>query len=159
MGLTAKDIMVEEVVCVQEDMELDALMQLFRERRLRGVPVLDGMGHLVGVVSTSDIIFRSTAFGDGETPDTDFHHHHEHEEEGVDELLKELEVEGIDYLKVRDIMSKSVISAEVDTSIAEVAELMRKHRIHRVVIVEVGKLRGLVGTMDILGAVAEGKLS
>ena len=158
MGLTAKDIMVDEVVCVQEGMELDDLMKLFRERRLRGVPVLDSLGHLVGVVSTSDIIFRSTAFGEGATPDTDFHHHH-HEEEGVEELLEELEVEGIDYLKVRDIMSKSVISAEVGASVAEVAELMRTHRIHRVVIVEDGKLCGLVGTMDILGAVAEGKLS
>ena len=29
MGLTARDIMVEEVVCVQETMELDALMKLW----------------------------------------------------------------------------------------------------------------------------------
>ena len=44
MGLTARDIMVEEVVCVQETMELDALMKLFVDRRLRGVPVLDEDG-------------------------------------------------------------------------------------------------------------------
>ena len=60
MGLTARDIMVEEVVCVQETMELDALMKLFVDRRLRGVPVLDETGHLVGVVSTTDVVFRST---------------------------------------------------------------------------------------------------
>jgi CBS domain-containing protein len=56
-------------------------------------------------------------------------------------------------------MSRSVISAEARVAVAEVAELMRTHRIHRVVIVEEGKLRGLVSTMDIIGVVAEGKLS
>ena len=81
MGLTARDIMVEEVVCVQETMELDALMKLFVDRRLRGVPVLDETGHLVGVVSTTDVVFRSTAIGDGAVPDTDFHHDH-HDEGG-----------------------------------------------------------------------------
>ena len=94
----------------------------------------------------------------GRPPDTDFHHHYD-EGEGIDELLKDLEVDEIGYLQVGDLMSRSVISAEARVAVAEVAELMRTHRIHRVVIVEEGKLRGLVSTMDIIGVVAEGKLS
>ncbi len=158
MALKACDIMVRDVVCARVDMELGELMQLFKEHSVRGFPVLDAEGNLVGVVSTSDIVFRSAAFG--ETPHLESDYHQQlHEDEDVGDLLEQLEVDEIAYLKVRDIMSNSVISATAEDSIAEVAELMRTHRIHRVLVLDAGKLSGIVSTLDILAAVAEGRLS
>lgn len=158
MALKARDIMVQDVVCVRDDMELDELMRLFKEHSVRGFPVLDTAGALVGVVSTSDIVFRSAAFG--ETPPTESDYHHQlHVEGEVGDLLEELEVDGIAYLKVRDIMSTTVISTTAEAAVAEVAELMRIYRIHRVLVLDNGRLGGIVGTLDILTAVAEGRLS
>ncbi|MFT5088424.1 MAG: DHA2 family multidrug resistance protein-like MFS transporter [Candidatus Latescibacterota bacterium] len=158
MALLARDIMVKDVVCARDDMELDKLMQLFKEYPVRGFPVLNGEGELVGVVSTSDIVFRSAAFGETPNLETDYHHQL-HDEGGAGDLLEQLEVDGIAYLKVRDIMSTAVISTVAEATVAEVAELMRTHRIHRVLVLGEGRLSGIVGTMDILKAVADERLS
>jgi len=158
MALLARDIMARDVVYARDDMELDELMQLFKEHSVRGFPVLNGDKELVGVVSTSDIIFRSAAFGETPNLETDYHHQL-HDEGGVGDLLEQLEVDGIAYLKVHDIMSTAVISAGAGAAVAEVAELMQVHRIHRVLVLEEGQLSGIVSTLDILKAVAEGQLS
>lgn len=54
-------------------------------------------------------------------------------------------------MKVRDIMTKPVISARADMLIAEVAEILSKHRISAVPIVEeAGTVIGLVSEFDLL---------
>ena len=60
---------------------------------------------------------------------------------------------------VRDIMSKAVITASSTTPIAELAEIMYSRHIHRIVIVDEGRLAGIVSTLDILKAVMEGTVS
>ena len=158
MALKARDIMVTDVVCARDDMQLDELMKLFKEHPVRGFPVLGAAGELVGVVSTSGIVFRSAAFGETPRLESDYQHHL-HDDGDMGDLLEQLEVDGIAYLKVRDIMSTDVISTTAEVSVAEVAELMRTHRIHRVLVLDDGALSGIVGTLDILAAVAEGRLS
>ena len=54
-GKTAADIMTRGVIAVDQETEVDDVRFLLVERRIRRVPVMDG-GHLVGVVSRSDIV-------------------------------------------------------------------------------------------------------
>ena len=46
--------------------------------------------------------------------------------------------------KVKDFMTSDVITTEKDTTISEIIDLMRENNIHRLPVVENGKLVGLI---------------
>ena len=156
MGRTARDIMNEDVVSARDDMTIRQLILLLKSNRITGVPVLDKAGLLVGVVSESDILLRDAAFGDVVAMDSDFHTHMAGDTSGD---LDGLDLDDFGETRIRDIMSKTVITAEWDTPIAELAAIMVTNRIHRVIILQAAALKAIVSTMDILKAVMEGKIS
>ena len=83
------------------------------ERGLSGMPVLDGDGALIGIVSEYDLIARS-----GRT--------------------------------VGEIMSRGVITATEEVSVAEIVRLMGLHGIRLVPIVRDGQLIGVVSRTDLI---------
>ncbi len=54
-GDTAADIMSKQVISVTEETDVDEVVLLFYNQRIRRVPVLSD-GHLVGIVSRSDLL-------------------------------------------------------------------------------------------------------
>ena len=54
--VAVSEIMSREVVTVAPEMDLDSLATLLIERSLSRVPVADGFGWLVGIVSKTDLI-------------------------------------------------------------------------------------------------------
>ena len=56
MSLTAHDIMNPDVVTARHDLSLHQLVLLLQTNAITGLPVLDGEGELVGVVSTRDLV-------------------------------------------------------------------------------------------------------
>lgn len=61
-------------------------------------------------------------------------------------------------LKVRDIMSREVISVTEETPVDEIALLLSERKIKRVPVVRNNKLIGIVSRADIVHAVAQGHL-
>ena len=55
-GATAADIMSKQVISVTEDTDVDEVLHLFLNQRIRRVPVLSGGQYLVGIVSRSDLV-------------------------------------------------------------------------------------------------------
>ncbi len=55
-GATAADIMSKQVISVTEDTNVDEVLHLFLNQRIRRVPVLSGGQHLVGIISRSDLV-------------------------------------------------------------------------------------------------------
>ena len=55
-GTTAADIMSKQVISVAEDTDVDEVLHLFLNQRIRRVPVISGGQHLVGIVSRSDLV-------------------------------------------------------------------------------------------------------
>ncbi|HIQ30213.1 MAG TPA: CBS domain-containing protein [Candidatus Caldiarchaeum subterraneum] len=53
-------------------------------------------------------------------------------------------------IKIKDIMSSPLITIDVDTSIAEAADLMTRKKIRRLAITEKGKIYGIVTQRDIV---------
>lgn len=51
-----RDIMTSKLIHVTPDMTVDHAMQLMSDKRIRHLPVLDGAGSLVGVVSIGDLV-------------------------------------------------------------------------------------------------------
>jgi len=152
MSLTASDIMNSDVVTAKDSMSVHQLAILLETNQISGVPVLDDGERLVGVVSASDVILTDEAFAGEPVLDSDYHS--QLSDRGGAELV-DFDTEGQQDTLVRDIMSTSVITAEISAPIARLAEIMYTHHIHRVIILDAGRLAGIVSTMDILRAVME----
>jgi len=124
MSLVASDVMVRDVVVVTESTSLKEVTRLFNDRKITGAPVVNDNNELVGVISETDIIRKSTTIG-AWSPST-----------------------------AGQIMTKPPVSVAPDTSLQRVCELMYNRRIHRVVVAAGPQIDGIITTMDILRAIA-----
>ena len=53
-----RELMTTKVLCCTEDQELDQVAARMAEARVRRVPVLNGDGRLVGILSLSDVALK-----------------------------------------------------------------------------------------------------
>ncbi len=144
--MQAKDIMRRNPVTVSEGMTVRELARVFVERRISGAPVVDREGRLRGVISQTDLVRRDREM----RPASELPAFYQPAEKVVD--ASGYQVEDPDYARVRDIMTPAVLAAEEETPIEEVARMMLRKRIHRIIITRRGRLVGIVTTMDMLRA-------
>ena len=57
---------------------------------------------------------------------------------------------------VEDIMEPNPVTVLPDTSVLEVARLLAENRIHRVLVLEKGKLLGIITSLDVIAHFASG---
>ncbi len=58
--MRVEDVMTNEVWTVQSDTRLKEAAEILTNRRISGLPVVDGENHVVGVLSEGDILFKET---------------------------------------------------------------------------------------------------
>jgi len=152
--LRARDVMQRAFVSVAPHTPILSVHRMFVELRIHGAPVLDSHGEVVGVVSTLDLLRAiRTELEPGRLPSASTYFWDE-----ATQSIGHTEVpegDALWRLIVRDAMSKSVISVAPDTSIGVVARVMFDQHVHRVLVMQHGKLLGIVSTFDLLSAVAE----
>ena len=145
--LCAADLMSRELLLIPEDMPLRDAARMLVRHRVSGAPVVDYRRVLVGVISSSDFVREMTH--PGGIPSECGH---------TDCVYSEWQVVEVDNLTteaVRHCMTGDPVTAQEDTSIADLARMMIDARIHRVIIVDADHSPcGIVTTTDILAAVA-----
>lgn len=145
---TAREMMTSEVRFAKAEWSLEELMGFLTEHAISGAPVLDGE-KTVGVVSTTDLVRNRlpTRFTLPESSEM----LSQAAAAGVaaDELSG-LRFEQDSGLTVRDIMTPLVYDVSVDTTAREIADVMVRGRIHRVVVTHRGKPVGIVSALDVL---------
>jgi CBS domain-containing protein len=124
MTLYASDVMVKDVITVTESMPLKDVARMFVEKKITGAPVVNAEGELVGVISETDIIRKTTSIG-AWSPST-----------------------------VGQIMTRPAVTVSPNETLQRVCEMMYNRRIHRVVVAEGTGIKGILTTMDILRAIA-----
>jgi CBS domain-containing protein len=142
--MKAADIMVKEVVTVGPEALVKEIAALMLERRISGLPVVDGGGRILGVVSEGDLIRRPEI----ETDRVKL---------GWLRLLVSDEARARDFVKhhgrtAREVMTQPAITVAADAPLAEIVRLMERHRVKRLPVVERGKLAGVVTRTDLLRA-------
>jgi CBS domain-containing protein len=142
MPVLARDIMTRQVVTATPSMSIDDLCEIFQTRNIKGVPVVDAAGRLMGIVTESDVVFGG--LGRGKVPFAS---------------PAEGKLPGPGPTTVGEIMTEPAISAEEETPVEKLAELMWKMRIHRLPICQKGMLTGIVSSLDICQALAEGRVT
>jgi CBS domain-containing protein len=151
--ITAADLMNPEVLTVPDDMTVRELARFLVENDITGAPVEDDAGRLVGVVSVFDI---ARLLGEDEA-DFELEESEEHapgngasDADGLDDENDDDDEDDEDLL-VEDIMTPAVWSVPEEATVPEVAALMLKEHLHRLVVVREDEPVGIISTSDLLG--------
>jgi len=147
--LTAKDIMTHDVVTVKPGTSIEELASLLVKNHISGVPVVDDVGALYGIVTENDLISQNkrlhipTVVG------------------FLDAAIYlesskrfEQEVKRLTATKVGDICTRKVVTVTEDTTIVDIATIMAERKVHLLPVIKNGKVVGIVGKRDMVKAVA-----
>jgi CBS domain-containing protein len=147
--MLVRDVMVAPVVTVGPSATVQEVAKLFLQKKISAVPVLDGKGKLVGIVSEGDLLHRVEAgterhrswwlraLVDGDTLASEYVKSHSR--------------------KVSDVMTRDVITVSPQTPLHEVAAVMEKNAVKRLPVLENGQLVGIVSRANLLQAVASAR--
>src|SRR5271169_2844551 len=119
--MKAKDIMTPQVLSVGPDESVFVAARLMLQRKVSGLPVVDNLGNLVGIVTEGDFLRRTETGTSRRRP------------RWVEFFLGpgRLAEEYVQFSgrKVRDVMTRDVWTVAHDASLEEIVHLMERHRI------------------------------
>ena len=154
--LTVADVMTTPVMTVAEDWTLPALATFFIENNVSGAPVTSVTGELVGVVSMTDIVRHdSTPAQDGGARDTHEYYLASSGRRYTDEEMQGFHIENGSGVTARDLMTPMLFQVAGDATVQEVADMMVRGGIHRVLVTRHKKLMGIVTALDMLKVVRD----
>ena len=127
---TVGDLMTRNPVVIGADASLAEAAHLLDRHHVHGLPVIDDIGALVGVVSQTDMLRART----------------------TEHLWTAWR-----GLKVRHLMSRPALTVEAATSLDEAASRMEAYRVHRLVVLASDGVSpiGIVSTTDIVRAILQ----
>ncbi|MFD7708329.1 CBS domain-containing protein [Streptomyces sp. NPDC059785] len=131
------DVMTHTVVAVGREAPFKEIVQLMGQWKVSALPVLEGEGRVVGVVSEADLLHKEE-FRDSD-PDrfTQLHH------------LSDLAKAGA--LTAEDLMSAPAVTVHAGAALAQAARIMARRKVKRLPVVsDAGLLEGLVSRADLL---------
>jgi CBS domain-containing protein len=142
--LTAADIMTPSVITVAPDTPVREIAKLLCARRISGVPVVDPEGAIVGIVSEGDLMKHVGAIC-------------ERRRSWWLKLFADESTLARDYSKTharvaRDVMTPGVVKVTPTASVAEIANMLERHNIKRVPVVQDSRLIGIVTRANLLQA-------
>jgi CBS domain-containing protein len=143
MRLKVKDVMTADPVCVPPDLPFKEVADLMLERRIRGVPVVDGAGTVLGVITESDLLTKPA-----------YAHESRHDKGGLWSALTRLvhrdRREAAPRRFASELMSSPPITVSPWDDVEDVGQLMVERRIGRLPVLRDGKLVGIVSRHDLV---------
>jgi predicted transcriptional regulator len=148
-----KDLMSPDIMTVADDMTTDALARYLTEREISGAPVVDSQGHLVGVVSMTDIGRSMAEPSEVESSRSSGFYRDVEADVSLEDLgQRYVEQQAV---TVRDVMTPVIHQVPVTASVAEAARLMVDQHIHRLVVTQGKEPVGMITSLDLLKTLAE----
>lgn len=123
------DWMTTPVITAAETTTLPAARRLLQEQQIRRLPVVNGRGELVGIVTEGDIN-RISASSATDVREYNLYHR-------------------VADLPLRDCMTREVITVTPDTPIVTVATILRDRRIGGVPVLDESRLVGMITENDL----------
>src|SRR5512138_659545 len=134
-AMTVAELMQRNIRTVLGEATVAEAIVALADGHISGMPVVDGSGRVIGVVSTTDVI---TAEAENDDPT-------------ARQALLENTV-------VRDIMTPRPFTVGPGEDVREAARQMLYADVHRLFVAEGDKVIGIISTTDIVRAVATGLL-
>ncbi len=144
--MLASDVMTRDIVSIAPDAPIREAIRLMLDRRVSGLPVVDGAGKLVGILTEGDLLHRSEIA-------TERHRWH-----WLEFVMGPARMAG-EYVKthgrmVGELMTREVVTVGGDAPLGEIVALMERRRIKRLPVIDGGALVGIVSRADLLAALA-----
>ena len=149
--LTASKIMTKQFLTILPEMSVEELARLFLRKDHTGAVIVDKKGKLLGVVTEGDLIAKEKNL---HLPtvvslfDSAIYL-------GTSEHFKS-ELHKMVATKVDDIFTKTPVTIDPNTLLADIATIMSEKRIHFLPVMHEGRVDGVVGRREVLRALAEG---
>ena len=149
--LTASQIMTRQFLTILPEMSVEELARLLLRKDVTGAVVIDKKGKLLGVVTEGDLIAKEKNL---HLPtvvslfDSAIYL-------GTSEHFKG-ELQKMVATKVNDIYTKTPVTIDLTTSLADIATIMSEKRIHFLPVMHEGRVEGVVVRREILRALAKG---
>jgi CBS domain-containing protein len=143
--------MTKNVRTAEADWSLEELKSFLIIHDISGAPVIDD-GKLAGVVSATDLLRGQ---GNEQVPAQDGYFSTTLDRRLDASELRNMSLEGGSGQTVRDVMTPVVFQVTENTPIDEVADMMARGRIHRVVVSSGGQLSGIVSSLDLVGVLRD----
>ena len=138
--MRASDVMTTAVISVMPDITIREAARIMLSNRISAVPVIDGTGGLIGMLSEGDLMRRAEAGTAGKGS-------------WWLSLLAEDRAAAFvkaHALRVGDVMTRDVVTIGAHATLEEIAGLLERHRIKRVPVVTGGKVVGIVSRANLL---------
>jgi CBS domain-containing protein len=144
--MRAMDVMTNEVITVDENASVQSVAKLMAKYGISAVPVVNKDNRVIGMVSEGDLLHRA--------------------ETGTErrrswwlEMMASTNQLAGEYLKshssrVKDVMTRDVISVTDTTPVADIAVFLETNRIKRVPVLRGGKLVGIVSRANLVRTLA-----
>lgn len=140
---TVREIMTRDPLCVGPETDARELARELEANEISGVPVIDGLNRVIGVVSRTDLLHRVVAGPLGTRPGSFY--------EMLAEGLTNDDLYPDNLGHVEDFMSPDPVTAGPDDLVVDVAQLMVENHIHRVIVVDEERhVLGIVTSLDLL---------
>lgn len=151
INVTVRDVMSRHPITVGPDATLLDALVLMRGQKVSGLPVVNEVGKLLGVLSQRDV--ARTLKSAGGIPEVtglfDLLMFGLSEETGVSvQVLRRI----LEETNVRDAMSSPPISIPSDAPLELAAEVMRENEINRIPVLRGDRLIGIVTRNDLVRA-------
>lgn len=129
--------MTTQVEAVGVDSMLSHVARRMDERKISAVPVVDAAGAVVGVLSRTDLLHLGRTLS------------RRHRGAAVMELPEQ---------RAAEVIKGAPRLCGPDATLREAAQLMCEHHIHRLFVVDAGRLVGVISTLDLTAAVRDAKV-
>ena len=146
--MKARDIMVRNVFSVSPEASVRQAANILFKNRISAAPVVDEHGRLIGIISEGDLVRRTELATDHRRSWWLRVFSHASKESLATEYVK------AHARRVRDAMTRDVITAKPATPVREIAGLLERYRIKRIPIVAKGKVVGIVSRANLIQALA-----
>ncbi len=125
--ITVADVMTREVLVLHAESSLRDAVGHLANQHVSGAPVVDARGHMVGTITSSDIM--------------------QAESEGID----------LDATPLEEVMTRRTLTVSPDTELREAALAMEYGDVHRLFVEQDGALVGVISRSDVSRALATGR--
>jgi CBS domain-containing protein len=138
--------MTAKVITVTPDTPVEQVARILLEHRISGVPVVDPERRVVGIVTEGDLMRRPELETERRRPWW----------LGMiaDERARAEEYTKTHGSRAEHVMTRNVVTVTEDTTVAEIAHLLERHRIKRVPVVRDRTLVGLVSRANLIQGLA-----
>lgn len=146
MTMQVRDVMTRNVISVLADETILKAVQLMLQNRISGLPVIDSLGNLVGIVTEGDFLRRREIGTQRQRP------------KWLEFLIGPGRL-AAEYVhasgrRVDEVMTPDPDTVTEDDSLEAVVELMERRRIKRLPVLRDGRLVGIVSRANLMHALA-----